>query len=102
MQIVFKREIAELIRDRYTVVELETITRDAEEIELFCVLPAEKIAFMDLTELESDLNTHGELVAAVKAKDAEKCNNLIPILRGKFGGELDSFYSTVLARFSSE
>jgi hypothetical protein len=43
MEIIFSREVAEGLRERYTVLELETFDVEGKTLETFCVVPAEKL-----------------------------------------------------------
>ena len=58
MQLIFGRENAEKIRDRYTVLELETLEKDGVSLEVFCLIPGEKIGIPDLPQLENWTKLH--------------------------------------------
>ena len=98
MQLIFDRSVAEQLKQRYTVLELETVEKDGVEIDVFCVIPAEKIALTEITTLEHNTKLHNEFVAANKRGDAKLCNDLYVHLIGKFGGEVDSFYEEIIKR----
>lgn len=99
MQIVFSREAADELRAKYTVLELETFeVRNNEFLETFCVVPSEKLVFMDLTKLDEQKELHNVFLKAVMAKDWKKIIGLYDSVLGNFGGELDSFYSEIVSR----
>lgn len=98
MQIVFDRKIAEQLRERYTVLELETITKDGVTLDLFCVLPTEKIAFIDPAVLETQLKNHSEFVTAIKENNHAKLKELYVSVYDSFSGELNSFYDEIVSR----
>ena len=98
MQIVFKRDIADQLKERYTVLELETFIVDGIALEAFCVVPAEKLAFTDLNELNINIAAHNVFLSALKNKDHDLCMAMHKDLLGKFGGELDSFYDAIAER----
>lgn len=100
MDLIFGRENAEMLRDRYTVVELETVEKDGVTLDVFCVIPAERIALGEIANIEHTTKLHNEFVDAVKRKDTKFINELSVHLMGKFGGELDSFYEEILKRFN--
>ena len=97
MQIVFNRTTADHLREKYTVLELESITINGQTLEAFCVVPVENIV-MEMDTLEYNTSLHEQLVLAIKNNDVDSCIKVIPDLMGKFGGELDSFYDIVLTR----
>lgn len=99
MDIIFSREAAEGLRDRYTVLELETFDVEGQALETFCVVPAERI-FMEMQDLPANVKLHEQLVQAIKDQDAKLCIDLTEVLKGRFGGELDSFYDIIRERFA--
>lgn len=101
MQVIFGKENADKLRDKYTVLELETFDVEGKQLQTYCVIPAEKIAFSDINMLEHYTKMHDVFVDAVKAKNYKLCEDLYEHLIGKFGGELDSFYDEIKKRNSS-
>lgn len=101
MDIIFSREAAEGLRDRYTVLELETFDVEGQTLETFCVVPAESI-FMEMQDLPANVKLHEQLVQAIKDRDAKLCQDLTEVLKGRFGGTLDSFYDVIQERFALE
>lgn len=101
MDIIFDRAVAEQLRERFTVLELETFDVEGKILETFCVVPAEKI-YTEMVELQNNIQLHDQLVQAIKNKDQKLCLDLVEVLRGKFGGELDSFYDIIGERFALE
>jgi hypothetical protein len=98
MQVIFSRQIAEELRDRYTILELETFTVQDTVLETFCVVSGEKMNLADLPHLADHIRMHEELIEQLKQKNFQFCIDAIEHLMGKFGGELDSFYEIVLER----
>ena len=39
MQLIFGRDNAEQLKERYTVLELETVEKDGTSLEVFCLIP---------------------------------------------------------------
>ena len=98
MQVIFSRQIADELRNRYTVLELETFTVQDQILETFCVVPAEKLIFSGMENLADHIRMHEEFIEQLKQKNYKFCIDAIEHLMGKFGGELDSFYEIVLER----
>ena len=101
MQLIFGRENAEKLRDRYTVLELETLEKDGISLEVFCLIPGEKIGIPDLPQLENWTKLHNDFLHGYHTKQWNYCRQAIEHLMGKFGGELDSFYEEILKRINS-
>ena len=100
MDIIFNRQVAEQISDRYVVLELEPHSVGEDILETFCVVPADKIPVTETVMLDHWKKLHGEFVQANKDKDSKLCNDLAEYLVGKWGGELDEFYTIVCSRYN--
>ena len=100
MNIIIGRQRADELREKFTVLELETINHpDGMQLEAFCVIPGDKVSLGSMATLEQDVHLHEQLVISLKAGEQERCRSLIDGLRGKFGGEMDSFYDHLIATF---
>ena len=97
MEIIFSREVAEGLRERYTVLELETFDVQDQKLETFCVVPAEKL-MMEMGQLTDNIAVHEQLIQSLKENNNDIVIELSQALKGKFGGELDSFYDILLER----
>jgi len=102
MQIIFGRENAEALRDKYTILDLETVQKDEHSIEVFCLIPADKITLGDLPQLEQWVKLHNEFLHGYHTKQYDYCCQCIEHLMGKFGGEVDTFYEEILRRIDEE
>ena len=100
MQLIFGRSNAEQLRDRYTVLELETVNVEGKDLEVFCVIPAERIALGEISTIDHSTKLHNEFVTALKEQNHKLCRDLYVHVLGKFGGELDSFYEEIIKRIS--
>ena len=99
MQIIFGRDNAEKLREKYTVLDLETVTaEDGQTMEVFCLVSAEHIGIPDLPHLEQWIKLHDEFLHGYHTQQYDYCRQCIEHLRGKFGGELDTFYDEILRR----
>jgi hypothetical protein len=100
MQLIFGRENAETLREKYTVLELETIDVEGKPLEVFCLISAEHIGLSDLPTLEQWTKLHDEFLHGYHTEQYNYCRQCIEHLMGKFGGELDSFYEEILRRIN--
>jgi hypothetical protein len=99
MDIIFSRQVAEELAEKYVVLELEPNIVEDKILETFCVVPTEKISLIEITMLDHWKKLHNSFVQANKEKNAKLCHDLRPYLKGKWGGELDEFYDIVCGRF---
>lgn len=102
MQLIFNRKSAEELGDKYTILELETFDVEGQLLEVFCVIPADKINLTELPQLEHNIKLHNHFVQALKDKDYKVCIDLQEHLMGKFGGEVDTFYEEIIKRINNE
>lgn len=102
MEIIFGRDNAEKLREKYTILDLEVIDVDGTPFEVFCLLTAEKIGLGDLPNLDKWIKLHNEFLEGYKKKEYDYCKQCIEHLTGKFGGELDTFYEEILRRINEE
>lgn len=101
MNIIFGRENAEKLRERFTVLDLEKVKMEnGIEMEVFCLIPAEKLGLMDLPQLPNWIKLHDDFLNGYKTEQWNYCRQAIEHLMGKFGGELDSFYEEILKRIN--
>lgn len=98
MHLIFKEEHKALLEGRYTILELETLhVKDQEPVTAWCVIEAEKIIpEIDMLPLNKAL--HDDLLIAIKEDKPDLAKKLCADLKGKFGGELDTFYEEIEKR----
>jgi hypothetical protein len=101
MQIIFDEKLVPSMRERHTVLELDTIMQDglAAPITLYAVI--EHVPILEMAELENLKELHAQLIGHYKMGDWHLVPHAVEPLMGKFNGELDSFYQEVLD-FSSK
>lgn len=102
MFIVHGKEKAAALRDKYTVLELDTIKyTDDNEITLYTVVDTGKLSLESMTTLGQYTELHAKLIENLKKGDANFCVQAIEHLKGQFGGDLDTFYDHVLERLET-
>lgn len=102
MEIIFGRENAEKLREKYTVLDLETINKDGINLEVFCLIPADKISLSEMPTLDSWVKLHNEFLNGYHTQQYDYCLQCIEHLRGKFGGEVDTFYDEIENRINAQ
>jgi len=100
MQLIFGKDAAEQLRDKYTVLELETIDVEGKSLEVFCVVSAEHVGIVELPTLDQWVKLHNEFLHGYATDQYNYCRQCIEHLMGKFGGELDTFYEEMLRRIN--
>jgi hypothetical protein len=101
MQIVWDQEVIEKLKGSHTVLELETFEVDGKPLTAYCVVPAEKL-FNDMSQLDSLTSLHAGFVQAFNQKNYQLCCDAVEHLKGKFGGELDTFYDCIIEKINNE
>lgn len=101
MNIIFGKEQADALANKYTVLELDTIQfgENGSIITAYCTV--ENIPFDELPESEQRKIQHQHLLLNYRGRAWEDCLTAIDELTGKWGGELDSFYSNLKSRIEN-
>ena len=103
MHIVYGKEQADRLSEKYTVLELDTVKVEEldRDLTLFAVVDTEKLGLIDLPQLDQWVKLHEDLIRNLKKKDKNFCLQAVEHLIGKFGGDIDSFYEHVKGRFNA-
>lgn len=101
MNIIFGKEHADNLADKYTVLELDTIRfpNNGPEITTYCVV--EKINFNNVPMLESMTKLHQSLMTNYRQRNWSTCQEIVSKLIGFWNGELDTFYEDLLKRITT-
>jgi hypothetical protein len=89
------------LEEKYTVLELDTIQigPTGPERTAYCVvenIPLEEMPAVDMLKV-----LHNELITQYRARDWARCEAIIGQLKGKWGGEMDSFYTELALRIAT-
>lgn len=97
MNIIFG-DSANTIPDHYILLELDTFRRDGktETVTAYCLV--EKPALDELVNIQAYKKIHADVVKYFKQQHWDYCEQAIQGLIGKWGGELDTFYTDLLNR----
>lgn len=97
MNIIIDPDQVEQFREKYTVLELDTIRIGNNQIvTAYCVV--ENIPVLELPLVESHRKLHHNLLENYRKKDWNFCQQAIDQLKGRWGGEVDTFYADLQSR----
>ena len=98
MNIIFGLESVKSLEERYTVLELDTflLQPTSEVVTAYCLV--ESIPLEEMPAIKSLKELHSNLMAEYRKRNWRYCEDAVAHLTGKWGGELDSFYSELLQR----
>lgn len=98
MHIIFGDAVKE-IPDSYTVLELDTFNTNGNMITAYCVV--EKIPLQEFPLIDAHVKLHADVVDNYRKQHWDYCEKAIDALLGKWNGEVDSFYQTLLDRIKT-
>ena len=98
MNIIFGKERAEQLGDRFTVLELDTFVFVNQGIRLTAYCVVESVPLDRLPLVESWQNLHAALIKNYQQKNWKYCCTLINQLQGAWNSEMDSFYNELAER----
>jgi hypothetical protein len=89
------------LEEKYTVLELDTIkiSPDSPGHTAYCVI--ENIPLEEMPAVETLKNLHNSLIENYRQQQWNQCENIIGQLKGKWGGEMDSFYIELAGRIAN-
>ena len=98
MHIIFGKDEALQLENKYTVLELDLIQfgQDGPVAPAYCVI--ENISILDLPRVESMKVLHENLILNYRGRDWKYCLDATEHLQGFWSGELDSFYQNLRDR----
>ena len=86
------------VAERYLVLELDTFRIEDKVVPSWCIVDAGDIPLQDMTELAHFKEQHENLIRNYKKGDLNFVEQMLEHLKGKFGGNLDSYYMELYAR----
>jgi hypothetical protein len=94
MNIIFGDSAAQQAQEKYIVLELDTFQVDQQLTTTYALV--EKVPLTEMTTLDQFKQLHSNLMKEYRKRNWKYCEDAMEHLRGKWNGELDTFY-TVLA-----
>jgi hypothetical protein len=96
MHIIFKEQLQSIL-EKYTVLELDTFKMaDGAKHTACCVI--ENLPIVELSQVQHFKELHENLIKNYGLKNWDFCEHALEHLMGKWGGELDSFYTDLKNR----
>jgi hypothetical protein len=101
MNIIFGTEMAQQAQDRYTVLELDTfnLVPTDQVVTAYCLV--ETVPITEMPAVASLQELHSNLMTEYRKQNWRYCEDAIEHLTGKWGGELNSFYTELYQRIQS-
>jgi len=98
MHIIFKNHISSL-EEKYTVLDLDTFKLPDGNLHTACCV-VENIPIQELANAESLKDLHAKLIENYGLRNWNFCEQALEHLLGKWGGELDTFYTDLASRIA--
>ena len=88
------------LQDKYTLLEVDQIRfhADDEPLQAYCVL--ENIPVNELPEIDQFTNLHKKLMENYNKQDWNFCEQALEHLQGRWGGQVDTFYTEIAQRIA--
>lgn len=101
MHIIFGDDQAQVLNDKYTVLELDSFKFLPNNIIQKAYAVVESIPLEDLPKLSFQKDLHRTLLENYRKRDWNFCEQAIENLVGCFGKELDTFYVELQSRIAN-
>jgi hypothetical protein len=101
MQIIFDEKLVPELRERYVILELDTVIQPGMEKPMTLYALIDNIDLNTIPKMDSLTKQHQELIDVYKSGKWDSTEFIANSLKGSWRGELDEFYDMVLetARF---
>lgn len=98
MNIIFGRERADAMQDKYTILELDTFKIGDQIVTAFCAVGS--IPILEMPKIESMKSLHANMLENYRKCDWNYCEQALEHLSGFWNHELDTFYDTIAQRIA--
>jgi hypothetical protein len=96
MNIIFDSAVAEQLKDKHTILELDTLLQPGMEKPVILYAVVDVINLAEISTLPFYKGLHQEMITAYKAGDWARAQEIAESLKGHFSGEIDEFYERVV------
>ena len=101
MNIIFDTDVTAELKKSHTLLELDTFNISDGHKTAYCVVDAGQLNTEDMFHLDKLTDLHAALISHYKDKDYAFCLTAISALKGRFGGQADSFYEILESRITT-
>jgi len=102
MNILFESAITDEIRDKYILLPLDTFYFRSSDLTETAYCLIENTPILEMMAVEHYRNLHVNLIENYQKQNWVYCENAIEHLKGRWSGELDSFYADLSNRINKE
>lgn len=99
MKIIVGEENIQEIKDKYTVLQLDTFSISGKLVKSYCLI--EQVPIEELSLLQHHAELHRNLMINYDKRNWNFCEQAIAHLFGKWNQELDSFYDNLSQRIKT-
>lgn len=94
MKVIYGKESAQALEQRATILELDTFFQAGltEPITAYAVLEASNVPIVEIATMDKTIDLHNTMMVEYRKKNWSYCEQALEHLKGKWGGEIDSFY----------
>lgn len=94
MKVIFNDQMAGQLDEQYIVLELDTFRQEGleQDITAYAIIDSESLKLDEFPQIENMKTLHNTMMLEYKRKNFSFCEQALEHLRGKWSGELDSFY----------
>jgi hypothetical protein len=98
MHIILGDDSLDSLRERYTVLEVDQfrMSPDDDPIQAYCII--ENIPLEEMAKIDEHKHLHERLMANYKKGDWNFCEQALEHLQGKWGSQMNSFYTEIATR----
>lgn len=98
MNIMFEESITDEVREKYTLLELDTFhfANTDTTSTAYCLI--ENIPIQEMLTIEQFQSLHSNLIKNYRSKNWKFCEDAVEHLTGKWNSEVDSFYVNLMDR----
>lgn len=102
MLVVFGKDAAEKLKERMTILELDTFMQQGldEPVTAYAVIEMQDIPIQELAQLENMTILHNTMWVEYRRRNFNFCLNAMEHLYGKWNNVLDSFYDAFSKRIN--
>ena len=101
MNIIFGDNVAELAREKYTVLELDTFVIQGRDQPATAYAVVEKVPLQEMGALAEFVELHENLMREYRNQNWKYCEDAMDHLNGHWHEELDTFYAELHERIQT-